>query len=315
MKKQILVYLESENGRLAKASLEALHAAELLRDQTGYQVSAVITDDAAAETAGAYGADGVIAVSPAEYQPERCARTLAALFEKYGAVTLVLGATRDGKELAARTAAQLHIGCISDAIDLTDEGWQRAVYGGALRETVSYEDRYVVSVRAGTFGRPAMRPDPSAVPVTAEQVSDTPLRVVIREAVREMTEEVNLEDAEIIVAGGRGMGNAENFKLVEELAQALDGVVGASRPAIEEGWASRNRQVGQSGKMVAPKLYIACGISGAMQHVSGMAGSGCIVAINKDEDAPIFDIADVGIVGNVTEVLPLLIEEVRARKS
>ena len=119
----------------------------------------------------------------------------------------------------------------------------------------------------------------------------------------------------MIVAGGRGMGSAENFQLVRDLAELLGGVVGASRPAIEDGWVPRNHQVGQSGKIVAPKLYIACGISGAMQHVSGMSGSGYIVAINKDEDAPIFDVADVGIVGNVMDILPLMIEEIKARKS
>ena len=111
------------------------------------------------------------------------------------------------------------------------------------------------------------------------------------------------------------MGRAENFKLVHELAELLGGVVGASRPAIEDGWIPRNHQVGQSGKIVAPKLYIACGISGAMQHVSGMTGSGYIVAINKDEDAPIFDVADVGIVGNVNDILPLMIDEIKARKA
>ena len=113
----------------------------------------------------------------------------------------------------------------------------------------------------------------------------------------------------------QGTGSAENFQLVRDLAELLGGVVGASRPAIEDGWVPRNHQVGQSGKIVAPKLYIACGISGAMQHVSGMSGSGYIVAINKDEDAPIFDVADVGIVGNVMDILPLMIEEIKARKS
>ena len=152
-------------------------------------------------------------------------------------------------------------------------------------------------------------------PVTEETVEAVELRAVIKEAVKELSESVNLEDAEVIVAGGRGMGSAENFQMVHELAQLLGGVVGASRPAIEDGWVPRNHQVGQSGKIVAPKLYIACGISGATQHVSGMSGSGYIVAINKDEDAPIFEIADVGIVGSVTDILPLMIEEIKARKA
>jgi electron transfer flavoprotein alpha subunit len=198
---------------------------------------------------------------------------------------------------------------------LTAEGnWVRSVYGGSLQETVSAQGQAVVTVRSGTFGKPEQDAGRTA-PVTEETVETPALRSVIKEAVQELSENVNLEDAEVIVAGGRGMGSAENFQLVHELAALLGGVVGASRPAIEDGWVPRNHQVGQSGKIVAPKLYIACGISGAMQHVSGMSGSGYIVAINKDEDAPIFDVADVGIVGNVNEILPLMIEEIKARKS
>ena len=140
------------------------------------------------------------------------------------------------------------------------------------------------------------------------------LKAKVLDAAKEITEAIDLEGADVIVTGGRGMGDAEGFKLVEELAALLGGVVGASRPAIEAGWASRAHQVGQSGKIVAPRLYIACGVSGAMQHVSGIMGSKYIVAINKDEAASIFDIADVGIVGDVKEILPLLIEEIKARK-
>ena len=135
------------------------------------------------------------------------------------------------------------------------------------------------------------------------------------QAVKELSEAVNLEEAKVIVTGGRGMGSKEQFALVEELAALLGGVVGVTRPAIEDGWVSRAHQVGQSGKIVAPALYIACGVSGATQHVSGMSGSGYVVAINKDEDAPIFDVADVGIVGDVAKVLPLMIEEIRQRKA
>ena len=189
-------------------------------------------------------------------------------------------------------------------------GWVRSVYGGSLLETVAVEGPAVVTVRSGSFGKPE-REEGRTAPVSQEAVTLPEIRTVIRDTVKELAEAVNLEDAEVVVAGGRGMGSAENFALVQELADLLGGVVGASRPAIEEGWVPRNHQVGQSGKIVAPKLYIACGISGAMQHVSGMSGSGYIVAINKDEDAPIFDVADVG---NVAEILPLMSEEVKARK-
>ncbi len=141
------------------------------------------------------------------------------------------------------------------------------------------------------------------------------MRTKIRDTVQKISETVNLEDADVVVAGGRGMGSAENFKLVEKLASLLGGVVGATRPVIEDGWISRAHQVGQSGKIVSPSLYIACGISGATQHVTGMTSSRFIVAINKDEDAPIFEIANVGVVGDVMKVLPVMMEEIRKIKT
>ena len=146
-------------------------------------------------------------------------------------------------------------------------------------------------------------------------VADDQIKLQIKETVKEIAEAVNLEEAQVVVAGGRGMGSKEDFELVKELADVCKGVVGATRPAIESEWISRAHQVGQSGKTVAPKLYIACGISGATQHISGMSGSGYIVAINKDEDAPIFDIADVGIVGDAVKVIPLLIEAIKKEKA
>ncbi len=312
----ILVYLETVDGQIVKVSLEALNAAKKLAAQTSKAVAAVLVGDAgAAASAGSYGADAVLTVAAEDHQAESYAAILAELYTRYNASCLVLGSTRDGKELAARVSAKAGVGCVTDAMDLTAEGgWVRSIYGGSLQETVSLEGRGVVTVRSGTFGKPEETPGRTA-PVTAVDVETGALRAVIKETVKELAESVNLEDAEVIVAGGRGMGSAENFKLVHELAELLGGVVGASRPAIEDGWVPRNHQVGQSGKIVAPKLYIACGISGAMQHVSGMTGSGYIVAINKDEDAPIFDVADVGIVGNVNDVLPLMIEEIKARKA
>ena len=315
-KQAILVYLESVDGQPIKVSLEALNAAAQLSAQTGKKVAAVLIGDAsAAAVAATYGADEIITVAADAYQADAYTAILTALCERYEASALLVGSTRDGKELAARVAARLGAGCITDAMSLTAEGnWVRSVYGGSLMETVAAQGTAVVSVRSGTFGKPDQDAARTA-PVTEETVEAVELRAVIKEAVKELSESVNLEDAEVIVAGGRGMGSAENFQMVHELAQLLGGVVGASRPAIEDGWVPRNHQVGQSGKIVAPKLYIACGISGATQHVSGMSGSGYIVAINKDEDAPIFEIADVGIVGSVTDILPLMIEEIKARKA
>ena len=315
-KQAILVYLETVDGQIVKVSLEALNAACKLAAQTGKTVTAVLVGaGSAADSAAAYGAAQVVHVAAGEYQAETYTEILTALCQRCDASCLLLGSTRDGKELAARVAMRIGAGCITDAMGLTDEGaWVRSVYGGSLQETVAAVGKAVVTVRSGTFGKPEEAVGRTA-PVTEETVETAELRAVIKEAVKELSESVNLEDAEVIVAGGRGMGSAENFQLVHQLAELLGGVVGASRPAIEDGWVPRNHQVGQSGKIVAPKLYIACGISGAMQHVSGMSGSGYIVAINKDEDAPIFDVADVGIVGNVMDILPLMIEEIKARRS
>lgn len=315
-KQTILVYLETAEDQVIKVSLEALNAARQLAAKTGKNVTAVLIGSAAAAgAAAAYGADEVVHVAADSYQADRYTEILAALYQCAEASALLLGSGRDGKELAARVAARVGAGCVTDAMALAEDGsWVRSVYGGSLQESVDAGVGAVVTVRSGTFGKPEETAG-RTVPVTEETVENSELKAVIKEAVQELSESVNLEDAEVIVAGGRGMGSAENFQLVRDLAELLGGVVGASRPAIEDGWVPRNHQVGQSGKIVAPKLYIACGISGAMQHVSGMSGSGYIVAINKDEDAPIFDVADVGIVGNVMDILPLMIEEIKARKS
>lgn len=315
MEKAIIVYLESADGQIVKVSLEALNAAKQYAAKSGKGVAAVLIGAAdAAADAATYGVDEILTVSADVYQPEAYAAALAEICTNCNTETLFVGSTRDGKELAARVAAALNAGCVTDATALAENGWVRSVYGGSLMETVSVSGKAVISVRSGTFGKPEQDPALTAS-VTEVAVAPCELRAVVKEAVKELSENVNLEDAEVIVAGGHGMGSAENFQLVYELAELLGGMVGASRPAIDDGWAPRNRQIGQSGKIVAPKLYIACGISGAIQHVSGMTGSGFIVAINKDENAPIFDVADVCIVGNVTDILPLMIEEIKSHKN
>ena len=232
---------------------------------------------------------------------------------------VLAGNTPLGRELTARLDARKGLGSVQDATALKiDNGtpvWTVPLYGGTVLNDVVVDTLPVVAtVRSGAFSKPEAG---EAAPVTAEavEVPADAIKTKVVEAVKEISESVNLEEAKVIVTGGRGMGSQENFALVEELAQLLGGVVGATRPAIEEGWVSRAHQVGQSGKIVSPALYIACGVSGATQHVSGMTGSGYVVAINKDEDAPIFDVADVGIVGDVMKVLPAMIEEIRKRKA
>ena len=314
-KNMIFVVLEASEGKIVKVSLEAMNAAQKLAAKNGNKIAAVAFNGAvSADAAAQYGADLLVDIKAGDYQPEAYASALAELFTANEAAALFLGSTHDGKDLAARTAAKAGASYLCDVVDYTEEGWVKAVYGGALFETLAPNGSPVFSVRSGSFGKPEAVSGKSIaaeefVPAAAE------LRLQIKEAVREIGESVNLEEAEVIVAGGRGMGAPENFALLEELASLLGGVVGASRPPIEDGWITKDRQIGQSGKIVAPKLYIACGISGSVQHTTGMTGSGFIIAINKDEDAPIFDVADVGIVGNVLDVLPIMIEEIKASKA
>lgn len=316
----ILVYLECVGGQPLKVSLEAMTAARQLSKQTGKSLYAVVIGSfESAAFVGTCGADEVLCVKSDVYQADGYTDILTSLCHRYAPDFLLLGSTRDGKELAARAAARLGAGYVSDVTALEFENgvpvWTRSVYGGALQEKLTVSSgTAVITVRAGSFGKPTIE-EGHAAAVLEESVAVSAPCAVIRETIQELAQTVNLEDAEVVVSGGRGMGSAENFKLVRQLADLLGGVVGASRPAIDDGWVTRDHQVGQSGKIVAPKLYIACGISGAAQHVSGMSGSGFIVAINKDPDAPIFDIADVGIVGNAAEILPLMMEELRARKN
>lgn len=319
MRKNILVYVETSDGSPVSAALEILGKAQEIAD--GGKVIAVVFDaDEAAKTVIAAGADVAAVVKSGGYQPEVYAQALAALAKKYEAELVLGAATLTGKDVLPMTAKRLDAACATDVMNITETDGKLVltcpVYGGTvLNDIVLHSVPAVASVRGGSFSKNI---DADRSGEIVEETIDMPedmLMAKIVEAVKEVAETVNLEEADVIVSGGRGMGSKENFELVKALADVLGGVVGATRPAIEDEWVPRSHQVGQSGKIVAPKLYIACGISGATQHVSGMIGSGYIVAINKDEDAPIFDVADVGIVGDAVKVLPLLIEEVKKIKA
>ncbi len=315
--KNILVYAESADKTIVGAALETLSkAAELAKAKQEELIAVVLGDNEAAKTAIAAGADKVITVELADQQPANIADMLIKLAEKYKPRALYMAGTPTGKMIAPEVAAAFESGCITDVTGITADGIYTALaYNGNVLNDMSMGENqpHVATIRSGSFAKNLDESHHGEV--INENVSLSELKTRVVESVKEIAEAVNLEEAEVIVAGGRGMGSKENFALVEELAKVLGGVVGASRPAIEEEWVSRAHQVGQSGKIVAPKLYIACGISGATQHVSGMIGSGYIVAVNKDEDASIFDIADVGIVGDVTKVLPLMIEEIKKRRA
>lgn len=322
-KGSVMVYIEVDKDMPIKSSLEILTPARQIADSMGTNVTALIIGDSAQSVrqTAAY-AEQVIYVEDSgytDYHPDIYSYIINTILDKYQPSVLIMGGTRQGKELAARCAHYMKTGVISDVTaHSVDENnivtWTVPVYGGTILHDIRSEKApvQIAVIRSGAYKKPDFSLLTNSPTVMEKVVVPSSfLHLAILKSVQEISENINLEDAEIIVSGGRGMGNAENFALVEELARVLGGVTGATRPAIEAGWVSRAHQVGQSGKIVSPKLYIACGISGATQHVSGMAGSGFVVAVNKDEDAPIFDIADIGIVGNVADILPVMIDEIK----
>ena len=314
--KNVMVYVETAEGKPVNVGLEMLTAAKEIAEK----VTAVVIGAAdAAATTIACGADEAITVDAAEYNTEAYAAIVAELVKKYAPDMLFVGATANGKDLGARVAAALKAGCVTDVIAIKESDGKvvltQPLYGGSIYSDSVVEGFAIAIVRGGAFKKVDEPDTAKEGAIIAETVVAPELRAKIVDSVLEISESVDLEGADIIVAGGRGVGNKENYEMVKELAGLLGGVVGATRPVIEEGWISRAHQVGQSGKIVAPKLYIAFGISGAAQHLSGITGSDYIVAVNKDEEAPIFEIANIAIVGNCIDALQIMIEEVKKMKA
>lgn len=329
--KNLWVYIETEEGKAKNVGLELLGPGRMLADKTGEKLVAVVIGnnaDEAAKAAIAYGTDQVIIVEGSEYahyNTEGFTNVMTKLIEKYKPSTILIGATNNGRDLGPRVACRIETGLTADCtgLDIDVESgnvaWTRPAFGGNLMATILCPDTrpQIGTVRPGVFKKGTPNAARTAeivkenIPTPAEAIR-VKLIEVIREAAGEM---VDLEGAEIIVSGGRGLGKAENFSYVKELAAALGGAVGASRAAVDAGWIPHSHQVGQTGKTVGPKMYVACGISGAIQHMAGMSSSDIIVAINKDADAPIFSIADYGIVGDLFEVLPCLTQEIKKLKA
>ena len=329
--KDLWVFIETkEDGSAKKVGLELLNPGRRLADKQGGALVGVIigcqTDEAVKE-AGNYGADKVIVVDGEEYRTyttDAYANALYHLVEKYGPTTLMIGATPNGRDLGPRISCRLKTGLTADctALDIDEESgnvaWTRPAFGGNLMATIMCPDHrpQIGTVRPGVFKKPEVIGKDAEVIREEFHVPEDQIRTRLLEIIKETAGElVDLEGAEVIVSGGRGVGGPEGFAPLKELADALGGVVGASRATVDAGWIGHSHQVGQTGKTVGPKLYIACGISGAIQHVAGMSGSDCIVAINKDPEAPIFGIADYGIVGNLNDVLPALTAEVKKLKA
>lgn len=313
----ILVFCELKDGKIRKASLEALSEARRLSEGP---VGALFAGAscAGAEEAAKYGADTILKVeAPAlgAYSSDLFATVIAEAVKAKGAKTLLGAATPMGKDVLPRAAAKLGAGYAAEVTALAMLGGKlqaiRPVYAGKAFATVDFNSEIqVASTRPNVF---------AAVECAKAGVVETlpapamDFKAVVKEILAKGGGKQDLTEADVIVSGGRGMKEGANFKLLEELAEAIGGVVGASRAAVDAGWGiPHSMQVGQTGKVVSPTLYIACGISGAIQHVAGMSGSKFIVAINKDPEAPIFKLANYGIVGDLFEVVPELTKAAKA---
>jgi electron transfer flavoprotein alpha subunit len=315
-----LVFLEHHGGELSKGSLGVLaKAASLAGDVAGQLAGSGVRG--LAEQAGKFGASKVYVADDAQLEaplPQPRVDVLAQVVRDKGIDTVLFGNSVLAADVAAGLAARLDAGINWDLTDLVEEEGRLVGKRPALQDSVYVDVGWTSEPRIALFRSGSFDPSESGgsaevedVGVALEQHSTTARMI---DQAHEESEGPSIEDADVIVAGGRGLGGPENFTLVEELAKALGGAVGATRAVVDAGWYPYSTQVGQTGKSVSPKLYIACGISGAIQHKVGMQSSGVIVAINKDPNAPIFEFSDLGVVGDVHEVVPKLTELVKQRK-
>jgi electron transfer flavoprotein alpha subunit len=317
----ILTFAEQRDGKLRRASLEVVAEARRLAGPLGAGVTAVVVGPGSESLAGelaSYGAERVVVYDDAAfatYATEAWARALAQAVAEAKPSVVLLPFTAIGKDLAPRVAAKTGAGLASDCVGFEVKGGtlvaRRPMYAGKAYATVEWSGELrMATLRPNVFA--LGQPDPSRKAEVKKATADTASRARVIEVKAAGAGKVQLTEAQVIVSGGRGLRGPENFHLVESLAEAMGAAVGASRAVVDAGWVDHQMQVGQTGKTVSPTLYVACGISGAIQHLAGMSSSKCIVAINKDPDAPIFKVANYGIVGDVFEVLPKLTEAAKA---
>lgn len=322
MSKKVLVLGEIREGVIRNVSYEAIAAAKQIAD--GGEIVGVLLGDSVESLAPnliAYGADRVVTVEHPHlksYTSDGYSQAILAIFEQEKPEAIVFGHTSLGKDLSPKVSSRIQSGLISDVTEIEGSGddvlFIRPIYSGKAFEKVKIKEGIVfVTVRPNNI--PALEKDESrSGSVSSLTVDIQNLRTIIKEVVRKTSEGVDLSEAKVVVAGGRGVKSEEGFEPLTELANLLGGAVGASRGACDAGYCDYSLQIGQTGKVVTPDLYIAAGISGAIQHLAGMSNSKVIVAINKDPEANIFKVADYGIVGDLFEVIPLMIEEIKALK-
>ena len=315
----VLVFCEVKDGKLKKTSRETLSIGSRLAAKAGGDLMALATDGAVAAEVAKYGAKKLYVAAAGPYLTQTFTAALAGVVKDVQPSIVLLPGTSNGRDLAPRLAARLGAGVASD-VDRLDwtEGKLRArrpVYSGKAFATVD-----VTSNPAIATTRPnAFPPEESGSPAAAEVVNVSPAaaeeKTKLVETKTPEAGELSISEADIIVSGGRGLKEAGNFSFIRDLAHAIGGAVGASRATVDAGWIDHQHQVGQTGRVVTPNLYIAAGVSGAIQHLAGMSASKHIVAINKDAEAPIFRVADLGVVGDLFQILPALTEEVKKARA
>lgn len=323
MSKNIIVLGETRDGQLRNVTFEAIAAGKTMA-QGGEVIGVVIGDSvqSLAQELIYYGADRVLIVEDeklAHYTSDGYAQALQAVIDQEQPEGIVMGHTALGKDLSPKIAAKLDAGLVSDATAVEEENgdihFTRPVYSGKAFEKVAIQEGLLLATVRPNNIEPLQKDESRSGEVSSVSASISDLRTIIQDVVRKSAEGVDLSEAKVIIAGGRGVKSAEGFQPLKELADVLGGAVGASRGACDADYCDYSLQIGQTGKVVTPDLYIACGISGAIQHLAGMSNSKVIVAINKDPEADIFNVADYGIVGDLFDVVPMLTEEFKKVKA
>lgn len=354
MSKDLYVIAEQRDGEIAKVTLELLGEATILAADLGEKVYAVLMGDQIKDKAQSLieaGADGVIVIEDPmlkEYVTEPYAKALTAMIKKYDPNIVFFGATSIGRDIAPRVAARVHTGLTADCthLDINMNKYFEFLKATSTADTDSIEKKLGMDDKTLKMTRPAFggnvmatircadyRPQMATVrpgvmkkiaPQTGKQgtveefkveFTDADMNVTIKEVIKQTHKAVDITDAKVLVSGGRGIGSADFYKELQKVADLLGGEISSSRANVDAGWIEKSRQVGQTGKTVRPELYMACGISGAIQHIAGMENSECVIAINKNDTAAIFDVSDLGIVGDVKVIIPKLIDALTKYKA
>lgn len=328
--KGVFVIADRFEGQVRNVTLELIGQARLIADALQEEVSVLLLGENLKDQGQSlipYGADHVYVFDHpllARYNTDGYTDVITEFFKDHKPNVILIGATNDGRDLAPRISGRMRSGVVADCTKLSVDTaehlveWTRPALGGnILAEIICPEHRpQMGTVRPNVFKKPEPDPQRTGTVTSVEvKLAEKDIRTIFKDMLKINMSGANIEEAEIIVAGGRGMGTPANFAMLQDLADILGGAVGATRPLVDSGWTDLSHQVGQTGKTIAPKIYFAFGISGAIQHISGITGSDVIIAVNKDPEAPIFNICDYGIVGDAAEVLPDLINAFKAYKA